>query len=83
MVTVFGFSFGYGFKKLDFWTFGEKKIFFYEKIFFDKKVEKLTKMEKKLKKGQKTIIKTVIFSVQVWVFSGYRFLVFFGLFGSG
>jgi len=39
--------------------------------------------KKKRKKMLKTIKKTVIFSVQVWVYSGYRFSIFFSLFNSG
>jgi len=57
-----------------------KKNFF----FLKKKVEKLTNAAKKSgKKGPKTIIKPLFFSVQVRVLSGYRFSVFFGLFSFG
>jgi len=50
----------------------------------NQKVEEVTKIAKKNRKIRlKTIIKTVIFSVQVRVFSGFWFSVFFGLCSSG
>ena len=62
-------------KKKIFW---KKKFFWWKKnVFWLKKLNNWLKRWKKGKKRPKTIIKTVIFSVQVRVFSSYRFLVFF------
>ena len=66
----YGFWFLFRFTVLKNWTnFGfVVKKFFFQCFFLIKKVEKLTKTVEKVKKRPKTIIKTVIFSVQVRFF---------------
>jgi len=73
MVTFFRFNFGYSFKKI-----GRILDFLVKK----KRIEKLTETAKKANKGPKTIIKTVIFSVQVRFHPIASYQFFFSLFSS-